>query len=80
MAVAGHDDQPYIYYTGFTGGGVCKQPMVAQLGIMFDGFFKTGSVGAIDVVDSDPNVYVGMGETIFEETCWGWYVPIHGCR
>ena len=24
VAVAGHDDQPYIYYTGFTGGGVYK--------------------------------------------------------
>ena len=24
VAVAGHDDQPYIYYVGFTGGGVYK--------------------------------------------------------
>ena len=65
VAVAGHDDQPYIYYTGFTGGGVYKTTDgCATWYNISDGFFKTGSVGAIDVADSDPNViYVGMGET-----------------
>ena len=65
MAVAGHDDQPYIYYTGFTGGGVYKTTDGGATWYnVSDGFFKTGSVGAIDVADSDPNViYVGMGET-----------------
>ena len=65
VAVTGHDDQPYIYYTGFTGGGVYKTTDGGATWYnISDGFFKTGSVGAIDVADSDPNViYVGMGET-----------------
>lgn len=65
VAVAGHDDQPYTYYTGFTGGGVYKTTDGGATWYnVSDGFFKTGSVGAIDVADSDPNViYVGMGET-----------------
>lgn len=65
VAVAGHDDQPYTFYTGFTGGGVYKTTDGGTTWInVSDGFFRTGSVGAIDVADSDPNViYVGMGET-----------------
>lgn len=65
VAVAGHDDQPYTFYTGFTGGGVYKTTDGGNSWFnISDGFFKTGSVGAIDVADSDPNViYVGMGET-----------------
>ena len=65
VAVAGHDDQPYTFYTGFTGGGVYKTTDGGNSWVnITDGFFKTGSVGAIDVADSDPNViYVGMGET-----------------
>jgi len=52
------------YYMGTTGGGVWKTD---DLGVSWknisDGFFKTGSVGAIAVSESDPNVvYVGMGE------------------
>ncbi|MFN7491451.1 MAG: VPS10 domain-containing protein [Cyclobacteriaceae bacterium] len=52
------------YYMGTTGGGVWKTD---DLGISWknisDGYFKTGSVGAIAVSESDPNVvYVGMGE------------------
>ncbi|MCG8373179.1 MAG: glycosyl hydrolase [Balneolales bacterium] len=65
VAVAGHDDQPYTYYTGFTGGGVYKTENGGNTWInITDDYFRTGSVGAIDVADSDPNViYVGMGET-----------------
>ena len=49
---------------GSTGGGVWK---TEDAGIHWknisDGFFKTGTVGAIDVAESDPNVVVvGMGE------------------
>ncbi|MDZ4679569.1 MAG: glycosyl hydrolase [Saprospiraceae bacterium] len=52
------------YYMGTTGGGVWKTD---DLGVTWknisDGYFKTGSVGAIAVSESDPNVlYVGMGE------------------
>lgn len=52
------------YYTGSTGGGVWKtQDMGISWRNVSDGFFKTGSVGAIAVAPSDPNVvYVGMGE------------------
>jgi len=64
-AVAGVPNQPLIYYFGATGGGVWK---TEDAGLTWknisDGFFKTGSVGAIAVADADPNViYVGMGET-----------------
>jgi photosystem II stability/assembly factor-like uncharacterized protein len=63
-AVAGVTSQPNVYYFGATGGGVWK---TTDGGINWepisDGFFKTGSVGAIGVSESDPNVvYVGMGE------------------
>ncbi|MEH6681365.1 MAG: glycosyl hydrolase [Sediminicola sp.] len=52
------------YYMGSTGGGVWK---TMDDGITWknisDGFFKTGTVGAIAVSESDPNVVVvGMGE------------------
>lgn len=52
------------YYMGTTGGGLWKTD---DLGITWrnisDGYFKTGSVGAVAVSESDPNVvYVGMGE------------------
>jgi photosystem II stability/assembly factor-like uncharacterized protein len=55
---------PLTYYMGTTGGGVWK---TTDAGVNWtnisDGFFKTGSVGAVAVSASDPNViYVGMGE------------------
>ena len=55
---------PLVYYQGSTGGGVWKTD---DAGLTWknvsDGFFKTGSVGAVAVAESDPNiVYVGMGE------------------
>lgn len=63
-AVAGIPEQPYTYYFGATGGGVWKS---TDGGMNWknisDGFFKTGSVGAVAVSEWDPNVvYVGMGE------------------
>ncbi len=56
--------QPYTYYMGTTGGGVWKTEDAGQSwNNISDGFFKTGSVGAVAVAASDPNiVYVGMGE------------------
>jgi photosystem II stability/assembly factor-like uncharacterized protein len=52
------------YYMGTTGGGLWKtQDMGISWNNISDGYFKTGSVGAITVAESDPNVvYVGMGE------------------
>ena len=56
--------KPHTYYMGATGGGVFK---TTDDGITWknssDTFFKTGSVGAIAVSESDTNiVVVGMGE------------------
>jgi photosystem II stability/assembly factor-like uncharacterized protein len=66
-AVAGDPKNRLVFYMGSTGGGVWK---TENGGIgwrnISDGFFKTGSVGAIAVAPSDPNViYVGMGESCF---------------
>src|SRR5207244_3371342 len=63
-AVAGIARQPLVYYMGATGGGVWKTD---DAGLTWtnvsDNFFRTGSVGAIAVAQSDPSVvYVGMGE------------------
>ena len=63
-AVAGVASDRFVYYMGATGGGVWK---TIDGGISWtpvsDGFFKTGSVGAIAVAPSNSNIiYVGMGE------------------
>jgi len=52
------------YYMGTTGGGMWKTTDAGQhWNNISDGFFKTGSVGAVAVSESNPNiVYVGMGE------------------
>lgn len=65
QAVAGSAARPMEYYFGATGGGVWK---TTDGGLTWrpvsDGFFKTSSVGAIAVAESNPDiVYVGMGET-----------------
>ena len=55
---------PKTYYMGTTGGGLWKtEDMGLSWRNVSVGYFKTGSVGAIAVAESDPNVvYVGMGE------------------
>ena len=55
--------QPNVFYMGATGGGVWK---TENYGVTWtpisDGQIATGSIGAIDVSDSNPNViYVGTG-------------------
>ena len=63
-AVAGVASQPNVYYFGATGGGVWKteDSGVTWLPVS-DGYFFTGSVGALAVAQSNPNVvYAGMGE------------------
>ncbi len=64
VAVSGVSSQPNTFYFGATGGGVFKTTDGGtNWTAMSDGFFKTASVGAIGVAESDPNVvYVGMGE------------------
>src|SRR5439155_24783762 len=63
-AVTGVRHDPLTYYFGGSGGGVWKTTDGgANWEPMSDKDFKTGSVGAIAVSESDPNVvYVGMGE------------------
>jgi photosystem II stability/assembly factor-like uncharacterized protein len=55
---------PMVYYMGTTGGGLWKTTDAGQhWNNVSDGYFEMGSVGAVAVSASDPNVvYVGMGE------------------
>ncbi len=64
VAVAGHPDKEKVFYFGGTGSGVWKTEDGGDTWQnISDGFFKTSSVGAIAVSQSDANViYVGMGE------------------
>lgn len=64
-AVAGVSSLPFTYYFGATGGGAWKtEDGGLRWKNVSDGYFSTGSVGAIAVSEWDPNVvYVGMGET-----------------
>ena len=65
IAVSGVTSEPNTFYFGSVGGGVWK---TTDTGLTWnnvsDAFFKTSSVGAIAVSESDPNVvYAGMGES-----------------
>ncbi|MEZ4569037.1 MAG: hypothetical protein R2849_01630 [Thermomicrobiales bacterium] len=64
VAVAGDPIDPLTAYFGACSGGVWKTgDGGASWKNVSDGFFKTASVGAIAVAESDPNiVYAGMGE------------------
>jgi photosystem II stability/assembly factor-like uncharacterized protein len=64
VAVGGVASQPYVYYMGATGGGVWKTINGgATWEPVSDEAFASGSIGAIYVAESDPNVvYVGTGE------------------
>jgi photosystem II stability/assembly factor-like uncharacterized protein len=62
-AVAGHPAHPFTFYMGATGGGVWK---TEDYGMSWrpisDSYFETGSIGAIRVAPSDPDiVWVGTG-------------------
>ncbi len=61
--VTGINDQLGTFYMGASGGGVWKTTDYGVTwGNVSDGFFKTGSIGAIRVVQSNPDiVYVGTG-------------------
>ncbi|MEL6718100.1 MAG: glycosyl hydrolase, partial [Bacteroidota bacterium] len=63
-AITGVLGDPMTYYFGSVGGGIWK---TEDAGLSWknisDGYFKTASVGAIAIAESDQNViYVGMGE------------------
>jgi len=64
VASSGVVGQPMTYYFGSTGGGIFKTD---DDGITWknvsDGYLKTGTVGAIGVSESNPNIVIaGMGE------------------
>ena len=61
--VTGVRQRPSTFYAGSTGGGVWKTTDYGQSWrAISDGFFETGSIGAIRVAPSDPDtVYVGTG-------------------
>ena len=64
VAVTGVPSRPLTFFAGYTGGGLWRTD---DAGISWrnisDGWFRTGSIGAIAVAPSDHNVlYVGMGE------------------
>ncbi len=65
VAVAGDPQDRNTFYFGAVAGGVWKTTDAGNYWeCVSDGFFKTGSVGALAVSESDPNViYAGMGET-----------------
>ena len=62
-AAVGIRTQPNVFYMGATGGGVWKTENYGLTWVpVADGQIPTGSIGAIDVSDSNPNiVYVGTG-------------------
>jgi len=64
VAVSGVVNDPFTYYMGTTGGGLWKTTDAGQYWTnISDKYFTTGSVGAVSVSESDPNVvYCGMGE------------------
>ncbi|AKQ47002.1 glycosyl hydrolase [Rufibacter radiotolerans] len=64
VTASGVVNNPLTYYMGTTGGGLWKTEDAGQSWFnISDGFFKTSSVGAVTVSESDPNiVYAGMGE------------------
>jgi photosystem II stability/assembly factor-like uncharacterized protein len=63
-AVTGVRHQPLVFYFGATGGGIWKTTDGgSNWEPISDKDFKTGSIGAVAVSESDPNViYVGAGE------------------
>ncbi|RYC50690.1 VPS10 domain-containing protein [Flagellimonas olearia] len=64
VTASGVVGDPLTYYMGTTGGGLWKTTNAGQQWEnISDGFFEMGSVGAVSVSASNPNVvYCGMGE------------------
>src|SRR5271163_4524547 len=62
--VSGHANQPDTFYMGSVGGGVWKTENAGRTWFpIADQGIPIGSIGAIAVAPSDPNVvYVGTGE------------------
>lgn len=63
-AVIGHPTNKNKFYAGYTGGGVWMTPDAGSNWFnISDGYFKTGSIGAMDIARTNPDIiYVGTGE------------------
>ena len=63
--VTGVPSQPYTFYMGSTGGGVWKTTDAGHTWLnVTDGFLPVGSMGAVEVSLSNPNiVYAGAGSS-----------------
>src|SRR5262249_32368606 len=63
--VTGVSSQPLTYYMGSTGGGVWKTTDAGHTWVnVSDGFFSVGSMGAVEVSQSNPDVvYAGTGSS-----------------
>ncbi|HUR21423.1 MAG TPA: hypothetical protein VMZ90_11480, partial [Vicinamibacterales bacterium] len=62
-AIAGVPSQPFTFYMGMVNGGVWKTTNAGRTWVPIFDDQPTGSIGAIAVAPSDPNViYVGSGE------------------
>ena len=63
-AIVGHPTRKTAAYAGYTGGGVWKTTDAGSNWTnISDGQIRTGSIGAIDISLSDPDIlYVGTGE------------------
>ncbi|MBW1637464.1 MAG: hypothetical protein JRJ68_14475 [Deltaproteobacteria bacterium] len=73
-AVAGHPTKPAVFYSGNAYSGVWKTTDGGQYWEnISDGFFTSGSIGAIAVSQSKPDViYVGTGEgNMRNDVSWG---------
>jgi photosystem II stability/assembly factor-like uncharacterized protein len=74
-AVAGIPGDPLKFYIGTVGGGVWRTDNAGNTWKnVSDGWFGTGSIGAIAISPSDPNrIYVGTGESPYR-----LYMSSHG--
>src|ERR1700751_5109712 len=64
-ALAGVPTQPNVFYIGFDNGGVWRSTDFGSTWIPLFDQQTTGSIGAIAVAESDPNIiYVGSGAGI----------------
>jgi photosystem II stability/assembly factor-like uncharacterized protein len=63
-AVVGHPEKIHVFYAGYTGGGVWRTTDGGHnWENISDGQITTGSIGAIEISRSNPDVlYVGTGE------------------